>query len=670
MKNFFEWQNIYKAKIKLFMQLGVLMLFKKVLCFLFIFILFCVTAQDTYMYNVVEDFGVSINNVDNANAFKEAFKKATKTGRPIFIPNGTYNVSSVLLESNIHLVGESNNLCIIKAINCNDGNGDFSNGGVFNNYERYTQQLEDISFKNIRFEGNRNELIDTGREHSIIHLDFKNTGYIRNLTVDNCVFSNCKFRALHIKQHEVPEDQYWSKNLRVLNSKFYGNSIDDGTIPAGSAVRIEFRDTISYGNYFFSDIMIQNCYAEYIRTLADLKRGCTGFVVTKCITKNMHDCHHSVDGSKDGVISACNGTMINGTYSKWKKNFLEVQGENIVISGLSFNADNYSQKGIHITDYCFPNDTMDSKELGNCSKNILISDCVLKNIGYVEVLENGTDIHHGIGIKTTNAHNLSITNCLIENSLAQPISIESGSSDRYDKDLNLLKSRNVTLNGNKYINCNSGITLQGNDNFLVTNENVTYFRDADLKLTHRKGVSFTSKWKELNTNPHLLLNDEGNMIKDFETGDLVLEYDTKDKPEVVYSSIDEKDGKNVEVLGSVIIQDNLTSSLAQVEYNKKIECSKDEVLHVRIYGKKVDHNNMFSIVFAEYHGDIFRHVKYMYTTDLEDKWKEFYCNYVPSSSDIDNVRIKLCPATIGNNPEALGKVKIAKLNISKTPIGE
>lgn len=611
--------------------------------FWFLLVLFSANANDIPMYNLVEHFYASVNSQDNASAFQSAINAGKETGKPIFIPNGTYKVSSVLLESNVRFIGESSSECIIKAV-------DNSKGGVFTNYERRTQQLENVTFENICFDGNRESIESSIPEHSIIHLEFMNNGYIKNLNVRNCIFTNYEKRGIHIKQISLPlEGEPLSNNVSVINCSFYGGDNQSIEEYPGSAIRVEMDYSLPYGNYFISNIKIDSCYAEKIRTLADIKRGCADFYITNCTTKDIYDCHHSIDGAKWGLVDRCSGEMSTDFTPYSGTNFIEIQGEEITVSRLFFDGNMKLMRGIQIQDhFTEPDETeVGGNKLGHVSNNITVNKCTVKNVS-------------NIGIKFTNAHNSVIKNCIIENSIDQSIAVESGTGNT---DINGIKltSSSVILCGNKAVNCGKGFTVQGENNILLgdnfSHDNIAFFDNGDYRLFRRTFNSFYTgqQWTELNPNPGLILNSEGTRIRNWETGHEVVTYDIVDKPEGT--------------TGSVILTDDTPWAIGEVELDTKIECTASEVLHLRVFAKKADQNTKFSIVFAEFDSDTYLGAKYMFSHELSDTWNEFYCNFIPENSATNQIKIKICPSSVEYNKSDVGKVKMASLNISKTPIG-
>lgn len=623
---------------------------KVLLSLLMIGSIFVAMGSSGILYLNIMDYDAKADGTDDALAFTKAMNDASATGNPIYIPNGVYGISRVKLKSNVSFIGESVSHTVIKSL---DPGADYS--GTFCNNFYECGELKNISFKNISFDGRRWQELDGREQHSIIFLKLENSESIENLKIEECVFSNVKNRALHILHGTTEGDIKQSRNIQIVRSSFYGGDdqiIGDDTTNSdypGSAVRIEFYYEKPYGSYFISDITIDNCYAEKIRTLADIKRGCQNFVISNCVTKNIHDCHHSIDGSKFGLIKNCTGEMDADFIPQTGTNFIEIQGEDITVSNITIDGNMKLMRGIQIQDHFTETNesTPGGNKLGHISNNITVSDCIIKNV-------------LNIGIKFTNAHNSVIKNCIIENSKDQSIAVESGNGNT---DINGVKltSNSVILCDNKAVNCGKGFTVQGENNILLggnfSRDNITFFDNGDYRLFRRTFYSFYTgqKWTELNPNPGLILNSEGTRIRNWETGHEVVTYDIVDKPEGT--------------TGSVILTDDTPWAIGEVELDTKIECTASEVLHLRVFAKKADQNTKFSIVFAEFDGDTYLGAKYMFSHELSDTWNEFYCNFIPENSATNQIKIKICPASVEYNKSDVGKVKMASLNISKTPIG-
>lgn len=198
-----------------------------------------------------------------------------------------------------------------------------------------------------------------------------------------------------------------------------------------------------YGMVNFTDIRITDCHAYQIRTLADLKRGCANFVVSNCTTRDMYDCHHSVDGSFYGELSnlpcyISTGTTIqNATFT----NFLEIQGEHIGISNVMGFGGGKTNSGIFITDYGRDDEIVGGHQIGHQSFKVTVRNSDMDNI-------------LGVAYRIVSGQECVVANC--EASLCgHPGGIEQGA--RYVADGSAL----ITPAGNEISDINNKGTTGG-----------------------------------------------------------------------------------------------------------------------------------------------------------------------------------------------------------------
>jgi hypothetical protein len=594
--------------------------------------------------NIQTDYGVTgqfSNDCDDTQQFQAAIDAATVSGMPIYLPNGTYCVSTVYLASNVKFIGESNTHTIIKSLPAIGTN----NPSTF--YKPFSWgSVENIAFENLKFDGDRSNASHSSQ--NVIGILLVNTETIKHLRVNNCIFTNVKNDAIKIVGN--PGGSAISTDIRVSNSSFLGNAGDSTTNHFMDAVRLEMYDDdmFDYGRKIFENIVVENCYAEYIRTLADLKRGCSNFLVTSCITKDMHDCHHSVDGSFNGIITDCVGSMTPSFVSQTGTNFIEVQGEDVTIADVVFNGNFVTKNGIVVTDYG-TDEEWKQDTLGHISKNIIVDNCNLKNLQFQ-------------GIKFINVQYSKISNCSVHNTGYQPYVVDSGTSGRQGPDDVLLTSRNVYLNNNLFTNSGMGISLLGHNHVLgegnINEYGSTPLEQGSTSLIANTETSFsvTSHGVEYNQNPNLFINPVTTRINFFNTGKEDRVFDTSDAP--------------LNGVGSVLLEDDLTNSLSAVQMDNKIAATYGKAIHFSICARHLSENTgvSFSIVVQEFNGSTFISYTFYGTTSLATTWKKFVGNHKVKDQDTNNLIIQIVPATHINDNQVMGAVKVAAFKISDRPI--
>ena len=165
----------------------------------------------------------------------------------------------------------------------------------------------------------------------------------------------------------------------------------------------------SYGKVAIQGVYVRRCMARGIRTLADLKRGTANFEVSDCRTVDMHDCHHSTDGSFHGIFSRVEGVQRDALATA--KNFIEVQGEDITIRDFSFDCVQSlgAIAGVMVTQYALP---VEGRGVVHQSRHIRILEGKINGIA-----------HHGI--RLLNPDDVEVRNIEIRDVKLSGVSIES-----------------------------------------------------------------------------------------------------------------------------------------------------------------------------------------------------------------------------------------------------
>lgn len=135
----------------------------------------------------------------------------------------------------------------------------------------------------------------------------------------------------------------------------------------------------AYGRINFVDSVYAYNKASYCRTGADIKRGSRRAWVLFCETYNMHDCHHSMDGSFDWLLLGNQGQQA-AAYGT-NTNFIEFQGERGCIKANVFDGGGNAMDGIFGHDYQGPWGTPGGHgEHGQVSAQIQIEGNTIRNV--------------------------------------------------------------------------------------------------------------------------------------------------------------------------------------------------------------------------------------------------------------------------------------------------
>lgn len=137
----------------------------------------------------------------------------------------------------------------------------------------------------------------------------------------------------------------------------------------------------AYGRINFVDSVYAYNKCSSIRTAGDMKRGSQRAWILFNETYSMHDCHHSVDGAFDWVVTGNMGEQASAVGTN--TNFIEFQGERGLISFNSFNGGGNTLDGIFGHDYQGPWGTPGGHgEHGQVSKLITIEGNTIRNVAH------------------------------------------------------------------------------------------------------------------------------------------------------------------------------------------------------------------------------------------------------------------------------------------------
>ena len=575
--------------------------------------------ENNLHYVNVKKYGVSgEDGIDDT----EKIQKCIDENSCIFFPPGTYNYKTLKLKSNLKIFGDN---AILKCLDASIINKNTASITPYFN----DNMFENVFIDNLIFDGNK-ELIK-GNWYDIIGIFALNDETVSNINITNCRFLKFKQDAIRF---------IYNKNSSISNISI-NNCIFDGVYSnekySLNAIRFIINTYVNtYGVYPASNININNCKAHQCRTLADIKRGCKNVSITSCYTKNMHDCHHSVDGSKDIIFSNIFCEMTENFIPATGTNFIEIQGEDITVSNVVANGNNVTKDGIMIQDYGHP----DENGVGHNSINININNCNIKNI-------------KRNGITFINTISSIIENCYIENAGSHSYGIASGSGNN-DIDGNKLSCGLNHFTNLRYKNCHYKTSISNilNDDKIVVINNVVNennFTDIYSIDTEMKKVKFKIDMKN-----NLILNRcfevEGSKIKYFSSEPQATFEISTDKP--------------IGCVNAIKVIDNEAGNLGALPYATKLEAKKGDLLTLFIKAKKYS-SDRFGIVINEYNNNTWVANGFISSPALEDSWVEYISNYKIKNENTNCVEISILPATGYNNPNATGATLITDFRVFK-----
>ncbi|CDH33696.1 hypothetical protein KKJ06_21590 [Xenorhabdus bovienii] len=372
-----------------------------------------------------------------------------------------------------------------------------------------------------------------------------------------------------------------------------------------------------YGIYTIRNIVSRGNTARGHRTLTDLKRGCEKWSISLCNTYDMNDCHHSTDGSRDGIFSDNIGEQTGKSYRN--KNFLEIQGEYITVTSSIFKGAPDDKRagvaGILITNYQYP-----SLPGSNESKNIHISNCQVNNI------DNGA--------------------------------------------IRIINASNVKVNGLSINNCKNGVSFERN-----LGMNKPLFNTIEDIVTHDSDTGLI-----VSTDYPLLINTppiNGKMACKINNGTIIYRfkkpYFCNYPPSIENSDIllkniggTSSDDRPIGIPYAIELDDS--EPLSVREYSAAlIPVLEDDIIYFSCHVKELSSPES-SFLIREYIDNEIKYSEFIRTGARND-WNEFFVIYHPSVQGVNKIEILLCPATddLGNT-SLQGKTLFSKMIISKRPI--
>jgi hypothetical protein len=585
----------------------------------------------------VKDFGAKGDGVtDDTAAIQAAINTSNLAGGGlVIIPDGNYSFSQITPKSNVTLDG-TGTLLQTQVSTSQAGISKAAGAGSLLNFH----------IRNLKFDGRR--VANPGYQYNaIISIELGSGETLNGFTVTNCSMQDAQDHFIRFIATDVSAS---GSNISVTRCKFITNP-DKRSLGGVSGVvsmdAVRFEQTWDYssaGNGYstvnFRYININDNTAESIRTLADIKRGCAHFLIRGNHTKNMYDCHHSVDGSFDGIISD-NLCVVESSYTGpgTFTDFIEVQGERINIGHNVCNGGGKVVSGVFVTDY---GRTQESG-IGHPSIGVRIYDNIVKNI-----TTNAFRILNGINCESINNYG--------ENIGAHIATIESGTG-RTDGTIPLGAS-GCTITGNRSKNASLGVKIQGVNHVKGINpdengQDYLYcpgFADASVYGNFVNSGGYVN----LNPNPWLDIDSTTNKLKYF-VDPAVTTTVAATKP-----------------LGApqaVTINDDTTSNIRQHTINSFIPVTVGSRLFVKLSIKK-NTATSFAVIVQEYDSSgTFISNSFYGTTNIPTSWGEFLVAHKAASANVAHLRVGLIPAASSNDATTSGTTDVANLRISRTAIG-
>jgi len=574
------------------------------------------TAQDTELQNV-------INYCSN-----------NKTA--MYIPDGKFYFYNLVPKSNVTILGNGDSSILAQI----QPTTEIFTGIIFEPHSG--EALENFKITNLSLDGNRLSSPAISYNNSIFFRLYN--GQATNIEFNNVNFINNQSNAIMFASYSIYGT---AKGIKVINCKMNGKNIGNGANTGGDLIRLEsvnYSDG-NYGQIRFRDIEITSNYAEEIRTLADVKRGCSNFIVSNNITKNMYDCHHSIDGSYNGQVVNNSGEVLSsfsGSGSTFT-NFIEVQGENILVANNTGDGAGLVRDGIFVTAYGHPNEPekTPSNNFGHQSVNVKVHNNNFTNIT-------------GTGHRLLQVVNGVCTENLTTNATNYSVSIESGVGGYTDASNVPFVAKANIIDNNKSKNCGLGTAIiKGIDHFIGSNNNEYGQED----VIYSTGM-YAKKYNELNLNSTLRLKSTGvaNNIENFLSGYY---------PEAISTF-----ANVINLNYATEINDESTVAQRKAQIGR-YTAKQNDIFHFRYWAKAGTNTGQGSaITIDEYDSSNNFLVSSFLGQDNPSVYTEYIKKYKVQNANCAYVTLSLCPGASYSIVTTTGSTIFGNVRVSKNVIGD
>ncbi|MBT0394453.1 hypothetical protein ISO77_02685, partial [Morganella morganii subsp. morganii] len=382
-------------------------------------------------------------------------------------------------------------------------------------------------------------------------------------------------------------------------------------------------DPGSYGEYTIKNIVSTHNTATGMRSLNDFKRGSELFFISDCRTYDMNDCHHSSDGSRYGRISDCTGLQLG--FQRDTKNFCEIQGEDIIITNINYNASPgdglNGVAGILITDYAYPSDVINGyKNIGYASKRISISNAFINGVNHHAVrLINSIDC---------NVNDVSASHCLYSAVSIEKIDRDYINSNNYPYENKISSIKTRDCDRELSIRYNSKSIIHGG----VSNNNAK----TRIETSGLMGMASNAS-NNIYLNPAPPINNQNTYIKNNDY--YSIEATKSDYPE-----------PPIGLPYAFTLTDLSDTNIQTIDYNCLIESSYGDYLYISVYAKNGT-SGKGSVIVQELDSSKNILLTSVYALGIQSDWENKKITHVTNGSDTKYLKIKLAPACgyVGDN---------------------
>ncbi|WDL82174.1 hypothetical protein IU367_19220 [Aeromonas bestiarum] len=573
-----------------------------------------------------------------------AFQKAIDSTNHARMTVDEWVFRKIKLRSNFALEGDDNIGCILKQVQPTDA----TTGGFY----KAPGDLSNVQFIGFAYDGQR-KANPTSPYNHMCYIEVNGNEVVENILAYRLDMKNAQEDFINVTAY--------SNTAKVTNvkAKLCGFSTDteklslagNPLISSGNGLRLWNRTdpNTSYGVDVFFDCGTFGCEGKLIRTVSDFKRGCKNFSIMNNITVNCLDCHHSVDGSFDGVIQGNIGRNEPGFSLGARPNMIEVQGEDISIQVNEFDGGNATSSMINVTDYGMP-------EEGN---GTTVTNVGHRSVGVSVIGNKGKNVTQNMFNGINNLDCQWLNNCA-KNATSHGLAQSSGTA-RNDSVTGLP----LTARGNKYAGNterNVGLPLSVRNTFgTILGSNTDEFGNESLYLgggdtllvaaSEYAPFKQTSRADNFNPNPQLKLDAAGTGIADWSC------------PRTVVLAATKPAGAT----NAVTINDDSTSANLEHVVNAFYPALQNEIVFISLFIKR-NTATACGVLVQEYDASgtlIASHFKTLSSTPVN--WTKYITRHKVVSANCASLRIGILPAAAFNNPPSVGMTDVALVHIGRAP---
>lgn len=591
----------------------------------------------------ITDYGAKTGNTSAQNdpCIQAAIEAVFSAGGGVVtVPSGTFLFGTLTPRSNVTISGVGTLKQVQPNTNIQTGIRKAAGAGSLSNFH----------IRGIGLDGDRQA--NPGNQfNAIVSIELASGETLDNFSVTDCAMQDAQDHFIRVI---ATGSTALATRIAVRRNSFITTPTKrsmGGTSNAVAydAVRIEQTwDYASGGNGYgtvnFKQIVIADNYAESVRTLGDIKRGCSYFLIRDNRTKNMFDCHHSVDGSFFGEVIN-NVCEVESTYAgpSTYTNFIECQAEHVRIAGNVCSGGGKIINGILVTDY----GRVEEAGKGHRSRHVTIDGNRIKDI-----TTHAFRVINGDCCSTINNH--------AENVGGHVATIESGTG-KNDPITGLPNvASGCRISGNSSKNAALGVRFAGSGHVKGVNpdENGQDYLYCPGLAQADTYANFINEGGYHNMNPNSLLELSG-------VGNNNVMWTDADFYPPGVAAATRPNGAAY----AVTLSDESTSNIRTIYCAEHPAVSQGQRVYARISLKRNTATN-YGVLVQEYDASgTFLANAFYGTNQTAVNWTDYVIGHKVTSPNASYLRFGVMPGSSANDPSTTGLSDVANFRIARVGIG-